>query len=71
MVKKGLCEERNIRAWDKGKWRNWGTIKKIEGDNVEIYLGTQPEGYKTRIENLPDIKKWISEGMLKITARHR
>lgn len=56
---------RRFRARDKGRFRHWGVITEIKGDVVGVFNMKNPEGYMKRTESLKDIKKWISEGLLK------
>ena len=56
---------RKIYARDKTKWRSWGVITKTGQDTIELFTAGNPEGYKTRQENVSDIIKWSNEGLLK------
>ncbi len=54
-----------IETFDKGRMRSWGTITKIEGNDVHVYRPNNPKGYQRQIEKLSDVQKWIQEGVIR------
>jgi len=56
---------RRYRAWDKGKWRSWGKIIDIKGENAVVYHKSNPIGYKVREERISDVEEWLRRGLIK------